>query len=404
MNRQVRNDHGETLSREASCPVCGSSDLRPFLELRDLPTQDGVVWPTREEAMSAPSGDVRLLFCASCSYIWNALHDASLVEFTRYDFTLHYSPLYDGFIQRLAQDLVDRYDVRHKTVLEIGCGQGHFLRSICGLGENKGIGVDPSYVPDTRAEGADPNIVFYRDYYSAKYSAIQADLVVCRHVIDELDDQKGFLNDIRRSLAQTDNSVAYFEVPNPSYTFANGIIWNVGYAKHAWFTPKALTCLLNDCGFRVLNAHMTHGDEYIAVEAAAGAPAAVPYAEQRAEVDQIWVEVEKFQQEADAVVASWERRLESLKDRQARVVAWGAGQRAINFLNRFNLEDEVAFVVDINPQRQGMFLPRTGFKVEPPDRLVEYRPDIVLITNPTYAAEIRAQTRALGLDPEFLEL
>ncbi len=51
-----------------------------------------------------------------------------------------------------------------------------------------------------------------------------------------------------------------------------------------------------------------------------------------------------------------------------------------------------------------MFLPRTGYKVEPPERLLEYRPDIVLITNPTYAEEIKAQTRALGLNPKFLEL
>lgn len=404
MNGRVHDDHGETLFREASCPVCGSSDSRPFLELKDLPVQDGVVWPTREQALAAPSGDVRLLFCANCSYIWNALYDASLVEFTHYDFTLHYSPLYDGFIQRLAQNLVDRYDVRHKTVLEVGCGQGHFLRTICGLGENKGIGIDPSYAPDPRAGGENPDIVFYRDYYSAAYSALGADLVVCRHVIDELDDQRVFLKDLRRSMEHIENSVAYFEVPNPSYTFANGIIWNVGYAKHAWFTPVALTYLLNDCGFRVLNAYATHGDEYVALEATVGEPSVEPIPEQRAEVDRIWSAVEKFQQEADTVVATWADKIESLKDGRQRVVAWGAGQRAINFLNRFDLENEVAFVVDINPQRQGMFLPRTGFKVEPPERLVEYHPDIVLITNPTYGAEIRAQTRSLGVDPDFLEL
>jgi SAM-dependent methyltransferase len=404
MNREVDGKPGGSPSAEVSCPICGSNDLRVFLELRDLPAQDGVVWPTREAALSAPSGDSRLLFCAGCSYIWNALYDASLVEFTRYDFSLHYSPLYEGFIRRLAQDLVDRYDVRHKTVLEIGCGQGHFLRSICGLGENQGIGIDPSYLPDTHAEAADPAIVFYRDYFSAKYAGLKADFVVCRHVLDELDDQKGFLQNVRRVLEQTQDSVAYLEVPNPLFTFANGIIWNVGYAKHAWFTPTAFTFLLEDCGLRTLNACTTHGDEYVSLEAAAGAPATVPHGKRVAEVAQIWADIEKFQQEADRVIASWDHKVRALKSDHARVVAWGAGQRAINFLNRFDLQDEVAFVVDINPQRQGMFLPRTGYKVEPPERLLEHRPDIVLITNPTYSAEIKAQAHAMGVDPEFLEL
>ena len=404
MNSQVDDDPRGALPHGDSCPVCDSSDLRLFMDLQDLPAQDGVVWSTREEAMAAPRGDARLLFCANCSYIWNVLYDASLVEFTRYDFNLHYSPLYDGFVQRLAKDLVDRYDIRHKTVVEIGCGQGHFLRSICGLGDNRGIGIDPSFVPDTGIAGADPNIVYFRDYYSAKYSSLKADVVVCRHVIDELSDQKGFLKDVRRSIEQTINGVAYFEVPNPLYTFTNGIIWNVGYAKHAWFTPTALTFLFEDCGFKVLDAYATHGDEYISLEAAAGAREAVARGERHAEVARTWAAIERFQRDADAVIALWGRRVRALKDSQARVVAWGAGQRAVNFLNHFDLQHEVAFVVDINPQRQGMFLPRSGYKVESPEHLAEYRPDIVLITNPTYAAEIRAQTHAMGLHPEFLEL
>jgi SAM-dependent methyltransferase len=404
MTEQIHGDGEGTSLHGISCPVCQSQDLRPFLELLNLPAQDGVAWPTREQALAAPAGNVRLLFCSNCSYIWNTLYDGSLAEFTHYDFSLHYSPLYQDFVQSLVKSLIDRHDIRGKTVLEIGCGQGDFLRAICRLGHNQGVGIDPSYTPHSHAQDSNPAIVFHRDYFSSRYTDIAADFIICRHVVDELEDQAGFLRNVRPVLEKRSGSIAYFEVPNPLFTFANGIIWNVGYAKHAWLTATAFSYLLGSCGFRVLSTYNTHGEEYVSVEAAAGSSRTHVDGAQRERVEQTWKAIKEFQKNADAAVTSWAEKLEAIKARRLRLVAWGAGQRAVNFLNRFDLRDEVAFVVDINAQRQGMFLARTGHRVEPPERLLEYRPDIILITNPTYSAEIRAQTHALGIYPDFLEL
>jgi hypothetical protein len=63
-----------------------------------------------------------------------------------YNPTQSYSATFNVFHRHLAQQLIDRYDLHHKHIIEIGCGQGEFLTLLCELGENQGVGFDPAYV------------------------------------------------------------------------------------------------------------------------------------------------------------------------------------------------------------------------------------------------------------------
>ena len=82
----------------------------------------------------------------------------------------------------------------------------------------------------------------------------------------------------------------------------------------------------------------------------------------------------------------------------------GAGEHGINFLNILNIRELMPFIVDINPNRIGKFLPGTGQKVVAPEFLIEYKPDMIMITNPTYKTEIQEHVKMLGVQCEFLVL
>jgi hypothetical protein len=66
------------------------------------------------------------------------------------------------------------------------------------------------------------------------------------------------------------------------------------------------------------------------------------------------------------------------------------------------LKEEIACAVDINPHRQGYFMPGTGHPIVGPEQLLEVRPDQVIVMNPIYRKEIGEQLRGLGLEPELL--
>ena len=64
-----------------TCPVCGDGTYTSFFELQDVPTQDGVLWNTKQEALNAPTGSIQLAFCRSCGYVGNQAHQPEKIRY-----------------------------------------------------------------------------------------------------------------------------------------------------------------------------------------------------------------------------------------------------------------------------------------------------------------------------------
>jgi hypothetical protein len=98
----------------------------------------------------------------------------------------------------------------------------------------------------------------------------------------------------------------------------------------------------------------------------------------------------------------WRERMTENRRRGRKAVIWGSGSKGVAFLTTLGLGEEIACAVDINPHRQGYFMPGTGHRIVGPEQLREVRPDEVIVMNPIYRAEIAEQLRGLGLEPELL--
>jgi len=83
-------------------------------------------------------------------------------------------------------------------------------------------------------------------------------------------------------------------------------------------------------------------------------------------------------------------------------VIWGAGSKGVAFLSMLGVGDEVDYAVDVNPGKDGMFMPGTGHEIVSPNRLEQLRPDLVVVMNTAYADEIAAELRARGIETELL--
>lgn len=401
---ETRDGDG-TLWGDGVCTLCGATEFLSFFEVKGMPAQDGVLWPTHEEAVKAPRGDISLSLCLSCCFIGNRLFQPDLLRFVGYNVSLEHSPLYQHFIKTLSSRLIERYDLREKVVLEVGCGNGFFLRTICAEGKNKGIGFDPSYAG--AAEGG-PNaqeILFVKDYYSERYAQHRGDLVCCRQVIDHLGSPKTFLKMIRRLIGDRKGAVAYFEVPNPERRFQQLVPWNVGYEHGSWFYPEAFSALFELSGFDVREVAACHSGEYLGIEAVpAPSPHATGGSARRTAALRLAEDLKTRARQCRDTVSAWEERLRKMKRENTRAIPWGAGERGIGFLSSLDIQDLMPFIVDINPGRIGKYLPGTGQKVVPPEFLTEYKPDVIIVTNPAYETEIREHARKLGVSSDFIVL
>ena len=83
------------------------------------------------------------------------------------------------------------------------------------------------------------------------------------------------------------------------------------------------------------------------------------------------------------------------------MVMWGAGSKGVSFASVIvGHEPLLAGIVDINPTRQGKYVGGCTLPVLAPEELKDLRPDIVLLMNDNYEAEVSTQLDELGLRSE----
>jgi len=97
----------------------------------------------------------------------------------------------------------------------------------------------------------------------------------------------------------------------------------------------------------------------------------------------------------------WRSRLRRLREEKKRAVLWGSGGKGISFANALPTREVIEQIVDINPDRQGKFIPGSGQRIVPPESLVANPPDYIILTNVLYEQEIKRTVVDLGLQCEF---
>ncbi len=389
------------MKNEPCCKLCGSNRIFDFFQLPPVPTQDGVMMTTKVEALAAPKGQIDLRFCKDCGYIRNEGYDPSKISFDDYDFSNDHSPIFKAFVNELCDRLVEDYDLKGKTILDIGCGDGVFLNTICEKGNNKGIGIDPGFDHSKRKLFDQADVTFSREYYSEQHRHLKPDFMACRLVLDLLEDQTEFLKMIRANLEDCPDTILYVEVPNALYTFEERIIWNVVYEHGAWYTPESFAFQFEQCGFEVLNVSPCWNDEFLGIEVRPRAMDINAQLPNKANIQKLHDTVLGFNQDFESMMSFCNDKLDKIRKNNTKTIAWGAGARAVTFFNLFDLEKEIPVIVDINNKRHGKYLPGSGHEIVAPEFIIDYAPDLVLITNPTYAEEIKTQVKELGINPDF---
>ena len=96
-------------------------------------------------------------------------------------------------------------------MLEIGCGNGEFLSLLCELGNNTGIGFDPTYTPGRVDSKTHNRLTFIQDYFSSKYANIAADFIFCKMTLEHIHDVGEFIAMLRETIGSRSETVVFFK-------------------------------------------------------------------------------------------------------------------------------------------------------------------------------------------------
>jgi len=346
------------------------------------------------EARTAPRGDLNMAVCKVCGFVYNATFDLARLDYgAAYDNTQSHSPAFRAHMDSLVTRLIENEGISNSRIVEVGCGKGVFLRELIGRTEanNTGVGFDPTYVgPEVDADG---RLRFVRSFYGPDCAEISADAVVCRHVIEHVPDPLALLKTVRDALNYSPRARVFFETPDVEWILRNQVVWDFFYEHCSLFTAESLTALFVRAGFEVLSVRREFGDQYLWLEAAVTQQSQAPsfVASDLAQLAHAFAGVERN------LKSKWVERLNTLTA-SGNVALWGAGAKGVTFANLVDPDCTLLnSVIDLNPQKQGRFLPGTGHPIIAYDAVLDRRIIHAIQMNPNYRQENEALLRESGL-------
>jgi SAM-dependent methyltransferase len=390
--------------KRTSCPGCYSPDINEFFVVKNAPVQSIVTIKSYEKAISIPRKDITLAFCNNCGFIFNSSFDTGIDHFTQgYEDQQIFSPTFQKFITEITNRFIEKYNVYEKDVIEIGCGKGDFINLICGLGNNRGTGIDPAYVEGRQKPN--PNVSFIKEFYSEKHGELPADVITSRHTLEHIHETGEFVKIIRDSIKDDREITVLTEVPNVERILKIQAFWDIFYEHCSYFSGGSLARLFKLNGFEVIDVYTEYSNQYLFVEAKPAIQSDVetgnPHPNEEP-VEELKKLAGGFVVKISRQLEEWKSLLLKLKSENKKVAIWGGGSKAVGFLTHFDELGVVKHVVDINPHIQGNYIPGIGKQYMPPEFLKQFQPDMVIIMNGIYEDEISKSLTEMNLSPDLI--
>lgn len=361
-----------------------------------MPVYQNFLYYSAAEAQNCVRGNVSLVFCNSCGFIFNAEYDSKLLEYSdNYDNTQSYSPLFTNYLRNLGSYLIDKYSLKKKRIIEIGCGKGHFLKMLCNQGQNRGIGIDPSFIESE--EFLDDSIIYIKKYFDKSIIDKNVDFFCCRHVLEHLDDPISFLSSIRDAIDIKKDPKLFFEVPSTRWILRNFTFWDFFYEHCNYFDEISLHYAFNKTNFSINMITPAFDEQYLWIEAKLLGENDKIIEEKASSVREIESEVKIFKNNLSQNIKKRQALLEDISSK-GKCVVWGAAAKGVMLLNTIDPDMKyIDFVIDINPNKQNKFVAGTGHKIFAPDILKKVKVAGILITNPNYESEIRQLLKDMSI-------
>ena len=226
------------------CRLCGATSLEPF-GVYDLRISN--------ESTRAAEGKPSLLVkCTRCGVVFRDEFSAEEIAGEYEGAYYSETPVLEDhvrFLYSLRWRKIRRYFPRAARVLDFGCGKGYFLHQLRAMGmeDIHGVELNRSALVFLRGQEFD---------VAGQVSELDEpgpyEVVTLFHVLEHLDDPKGFLITLKESLAEGGKLI--IEVPDrDGYGFRKfGARWFYLQREHLYyFNKKSLAYLLESSGYTV---------------------------------------------------------------------------------------------------------------------------------------------------------
>lgn len=270
--------------------------------------------------------------------------------------------------------LIETYHLEGKKFLEVGCGQGEFLKVLEEFPVKAyGVEHDPALVKLAKAQGLHVDQGF-TETEDAVFAGGLFDVFLSFNFLEHQPEPNTMLQAIYRNLE--DDAMGLITVPSFEYIMDHNSYYELIRDHIAYYTFDTLMPLLERNGFQVLECEVINRDTL----------SVIVKKRPQIETENLLKCYVNLKKEMDGY-------MKYLKAWNKKVALWGASHQGFTLAATTKLGERAEYIIDSAPFKQGKFAPSSHLPIVAPAYFHEHPVDAIVITAPGYTDEIAACIR-----------
>mgnify|MGYP000457004450 FL=1 len=349
------------------CRVCKSNCFdSPLLRYTNMPSS-AQGFPDLKSLKNDNGSDLNLFQCSSCGLV--QLSEKPVSYYKEVIRASSFSDEMKKFRGEQFLSWVDKYNLKGKSILEVGCGRGEYLSILKQTEVSLAHGIEyskesvssciNSELSVTKGFFGDENFVLPKQKY---------DGFICLNFMEHWPNPNKVLAHLKKNLSE--DAIGIIEVPNFDMILKQGLYSEFISDHLFYFTKDTLTFMLNYNGFEVIECSVIWHDYILS---------AVVRKRKRIDLSLLKSRKLNVETELNSFIDKFEKK---------EVAIWGAGHQSLAVMSLAKLENKIRYVVDSAPFKQGKYTPATHFPIVAPIELVNNPVKAVIIIAASYSNEV----------------